>query len=371
MSKVRVLHILPSIQGYGAERQVVELLKRLTPSDIEVGLLTIYEPAPEQVAQLPFPISSAFRHGRNDFFFLGRLVQAIRTFRPHIVHTHTHVGKYWGRVGAAMAAVPFVVHTEHNPCDFRRNAIERTADWVLHKGTSKIVTFFREQGKALSEFEHFPAEKLAIIPNGLMLPEDRAADRAGARSALGIDGETFAVMVVGRMEYQKNHVLALRALAAINESVRNKVLMFFAGSGQEEELLRGLARALNVAERVRFLGYRKDVPALLAGCDLLLMTSWFEGMPLALLEAMIAGVPIVSTPWIGAHNMLADGRFGFLTPDYEASKVSAELLRAMNHPLVRREIAERARRHAYEQYGIGRMADAHRNLYLQLQEVAS
>lgn len=371
MAAVRILHILPSIHGYGAERQVVELLKCLHGDGLQVGLLTIYEPTDEQRAQLPIPVLSAGRSSRRDYAFLPRLVRAIRAYRPHIVHTHTHVGKYWGRLGATLAGARCIVHTEHNPCDFRRTPFERLADRLLHATTSRIVTFFREQGICLSEFERFPQRKLAIIPNGLQLPDARHGDRAAVRAELGVADDMFAVIVVGRMEFQKNQMLALLALAQIDDVQRRKLLLLFAGAGEDENLLRGLARALNVSERVRFLGFRKDVPSLLAGADLLLMTSWFEGMPLALLEAMIAGVPIVSTPWIGARNMLGDGRFGFLTADYEASCVASEVLRAMQHPGVRREVAERAQRHAYESYGIARMAAAHRDLYRSLQGAAS
>jgi glycosyltransferase involved in cell wall biosynthesis len=369
--KVRVLHILASIErGYGAEHQVVELLKRLPSSAFDAALLTIYATPPAEREGLPFPVLYGGRQARKDMLFLGRLVHEIRHFQPDIVHTHTHVGKYWGRLAAVIARVPLIVHTEHNPCDFRRTALERAADWVLQRATSRIVTFFREQGVSLSAFEQFPIEKLVIIPNGLPLPEARSADRVESRKALGIPANKYAILVVGRMAFQKNQSLALRALAAMRDDVRREVVVLFVGSGNDEVVLRGLARALQVDEHIRFLGYRSDVPALLAGADLVLMTSWFEGMPLALLEAMIAGVPIVSTPWLGARNMLGDGRFGFMTPNYDASRVAAEVERALARPVARRQVAERALRHVDEEYGIGRMVDAHTRLYLQLQGAA-
>jgi glycosyltransferase involved in cell wall biosynthesis len=363
--KVCVLHILPSIRGYGAERMVVELLKYLPSQTVDAALLTIYEPTAEAREALPFPIFHAGRKNRKDRFFLWKMVREIRRYKPDIVHTHTHVGKYWGRAAAFLAGVTNVVHTEHNPCDFRRTPLERIADWILHRTTSRVVTFFREQGAALIEFESLPTHKLVLIPNGLEL-SDAAGDRAAARKRIGTEPNQFAIMIVGRMEYQKNHILALRAFAALREEVRDKALLIFAGSGEEEDVLRGLAHALGIADRVRFLGYRNDVPALLAGVDLVLMTSWFEGMPLALLEAMLAGAPIVTTPWLGARNMLADGRFGFLAPSFEPPQVAAEIQRAVGHPRMRREIAERARRHVFDTYDIRRMVDAHRQMYLQL-----
>jgi glycosyltransferase involved in cell wall biosynthesis len=364
-NKPRVLHILPSVRGYGAERLIVELLTYLRSSDVEAALLTIYETPPEVRRALPFPILDAGRKSRKDRFFFWKLVREIRNYKPDIVHTHTHVGKYWGRFAAMFAGVRCIVHTEHNPCDFRRTWMERAADWLLHKATSRVVTFFDEQGARLSEFERLPRRKLVVIPNGLALPQHDGG-RAAARRRLGIARDDFVIMTIGRMEYQKNHILALRAFSVLPPGVRERTLLLFAGSGKDETMLRGLAHALKIHERVRFLGYRDDVAELLPGADLVLMTSWFEGMPLTLLEAMDAGIPIVSTPWLGARDMLGDGRFGFLSAGFDPFKVAAEIERAVMRPAMRRGVADRARQHARQTYDINRMADAHRAMYAQL-----
>ena len=242
--KVRALHILPSVNGYGAERIIVELLKHLSTPAIDAALLTIYEP-PADTA-LPFRVITAGRKGRRDRLFIWRMVREIRRYKPDIVHTHTHVGKYWGRVAALLAGVTNIVHTEHNPCDFRRTPFERAADWLLHRATARVVTFFREQGTALMDFESLPAHKLVIIPNGLTL-SGAATDRAAARRKLGIEPNHFAIMTIGRMEYQKNHILALRAFAELPEQTRRRTLLFFVGSGEQEVVLLGVAHALDIA----------------------------------------------------------------------------------------------------------------------------
>jgi len=352
---------------------VIELLTQLSysHSDVDAALLTIYEPPANALGALPFPVFHAGRKNRKDRFFLWKLIREIHRYRPDIVHTHTHVGKYWGRLAALCAGSRCIVHTEHNPCDFRpRTPVERVMDWFLHRKTSRVVTFFKEQGLEMSRFERLPMHKVVVIPNGLAL-SGPAETRLRARQRLGIALEEFAILVVGRMEYQKNHILALRAFAALDQSTRAKSVLLFAGSGENEVMLRGLARALEIDDRVRFLGYRTDLQTLLPGADLVLMTSWFEGMPLALLEAMTAAVPIVTTPWFGASEMLGDGRYGFLTADFEPFQVAAQIERAIAHPRMRRSVAERAQQYVRETYDVNRMVEAHSRLYHQLHEVAA
>jgi glycosyltransferase involved in cell wall biosynthesis len=349
---------------------VVELLKRLPNEDVEPALLTIYDPAPGTGAAFPFRLFSAGRRDRKDRLFMGRLVREIRRYKPDIVHTHTHVGRYWGRAAALFASVSRVVHTEHNPCDVRRTPAERAADWTLHRATSRFVTFFGEQRLSFTKFENLPLEKVVVIPNGLAWPPE-PGDRTEARAQLGLLDDEFAIMLIGRMEYQKNHDLALQALAALNRSARDTAVLFFAGSGVEEAALAQAARDLGLEGRVRFLGYRSDVRELLPGVDLLLMTSWFEGMPLALLEAMFAGVPIVTTPWCGARDMLGEGRFGFISAGYEPRAIASRIELAYARPETRRRVANRAEQHARTAYTIELMVERHRHLYLELVEAAS
>ena len=364
--ELRVLHILPSINGYGAERQIVELLPLLQTSDLTTGLLTIYEPSGEEREQMRFPLCCAGRKSRRDYLFLPRLVAEIHRFNPAIVHTHTHVGKYWGRLAAALAGVKSIVHTEHNPCDPRRTKLERLADSTLHRLTACIVTFFGEQRDFLARYERAPVEKIAVIPNGIRLPPVSEIDRAAARQKLAMSDDRIAIVVVGRMEYQKNHRLALQAIAALKPALRKRVVLHFMGAGVLEPELRKLTRSFGIEEHVRFHGFRSDVRQILPGADLLLMTSWFEGMPLTLIEAMIAGVPVISTPWTGARSMLGDGRFGFIVPGWEAEQVAAEIERSLALPTARTTMAARARQYVFEQYGIERMAEAHRQLYRSL-----
>ena len=366
---LRVLHLIQFLRGYGAERQVCDLLPYLQQEGVAVAAMSVYGSrlSEDEAQELPFPSIDVGRKSRADYSFLPRLVSEIRRFDPDIVHAHTHSGKYWGRVAAWMAGVKTVVFTEHNPCDPRRSSIERFADPLLHARTTRIVTFMDEQRRFLSQSDRVRMEKIVVIPNGLAAgAQPDAADRAVGRRLLGVTGDQYAVLLVGRLEYQKNQELALRAMAAVSPDDRRSIRLFLVGAGTEEIKLRGLARALDVEECVRFLGYRTDVPALLPAADLLLMTSLFEGMPLTLIEAMNAGVPILSTPWTGASDMLGNGRFGFLSQGWEPQALAQELVRALANRAARGALASRAREYATQAFDIRRMARAHRDLYERL-----
>ena len=121
MSAVRVLHILPSISGYGAERLTVELLRHLPSTERRRRAADGLRAAGRQSADAPISdLSRVAQEVAKTGSFSSILVREIRRYAPDIVHTHTHVGKYWGRTAAIMAGVRRIVHTEHNPCDFRR-----------------------------------------------------------------------------------------------------------------------------------------------------------------------------------------------------------------------------------------------------------
>lgn len=366
VAPVRVLHVIAKLSGYGAEGFVAALLPRLRTEQFEIGVMPLYDSPSQRLefaGQAPTLIPVG-RRGRYDPTFFPRMVAAVRAWRPSIVHTHTHNGKYWGRLAAFCAGVPVVVHTEHNPCDSRRSALERVADRAFNARSAAIVTFFGRQGLVLAEDEKIPPGKLKIIPNGIEHGQPpQLVDRAEVRRRLGIPADEFAILLVGRMQYQKNHELAIRAVAELPAETRRQIRLFLFGSGPLEPELRALVACEAVDSVVRFMGFRSGVRSLFVGGDLLLVTSRFEGMPLAVIEAMGAGLPVLTTPWIGASDMLDGGRLGFIARGWEPRDIAAEILATMGDPVGLRAKAELAQRVAREEFDIEVAARRHLELY--------
>ncbi|HZV78563.1 MAG TPA: glycosyltransferase family 4 protein [Candidatus Binatus sp.] len=361
---MRVMHVIASLSGYGAENFVAGLVPALAARGAEVAVLTVY-PTNDKAVASDFKgvrLMCAGRHRRMEIRFFPRMVRAIRSFRPTIVHTHMHNGKYWGRLAAVAAGVPRIVHTEHDP-NFKRPSVERVVDAALARATASFIAFSEGHRRRLSRADRIPLSRIAVIPNGI---EHRPIDpraRERGRTVLGLDPQHCALLMIGRLEAQKNHELALQAFAHLPGDIASKTKLFIAGDGHLRDHLRMTSETLGIAERVVFLGFRSDGPDLLAACDAMFMTSHTEAMPIALIEAMGAGAPIVSTPWLGADEMLDGGQLGEIAADYAPETVARSVATVLRDPARSRTRGQAAREYALTRYDLGNAADLHLDLY--------
>jgi glycosyltransferase involved in cell wall biosynthesis len=363
---MNVLHVVTALEGGGAERFVALLLPELAKQDARCSVMTIAPSTiPATLHAAGVDVIEIRRRGRFDAAFLARMISAMRASRPDVVHTHMHHGTYWGRLAAMAAGVPAIVRTEHHPCA-PQAPIPGTAlaNRILNSATAAIVTFSAGQAQYLARVEGLPSEKVFVIPNGIRHTEPPLYDDvAAARARLRIPANRFAVFVLGNLRHPKNQALAIEAVASLDLPHRRRLQLYLVGDGCDRGALAALAQARGVDDSVTFLGYRNDVPAILPAADLLLMPSLSEGMPLALLEAMSAGVPALSTPWNGANDLLEEGRLGVVTADFSPSTLAFELRRIIDDPAPARAAAQRAQVVARRDYAIDAAARLHRALY--------
>ncbi len=366
---MRVLHVIPTLTGGGAENFLCALASSFDHQLIDVAIMVVYpSEVPTNFPGLEtLPIIRIERHGRYDPKFFGRMVREIRKFHPDVVHAHLHNGKYWGRLAAMLARVPVVVFTEHSPRGEKRILPEIIVDAAVNRLSDGVIVFTEQQGKLLEQLEDVPAAKLKVIENGIPLPPLPSKElRAQARSALGAADDEFAVLLVGRLVPVKNMKLALRALEYSSARARGKLHIYIVGSGPEEAALTHMAQSAGAADRVRFMGYRGDATDLMYGGDVLYMPSLVEGMPLAVLEAMSVGLPVITSPWAGAAELLQDGALGTVLPDWDPETAALAFERAMDDPQALKAMSERALSFARERFAIARAARVHEQLYYSL-----
>lgn len=321
-----VMHITYSLDHGGAEHFVRALARELDQMGVPTIVLTILR---EQAELGRVPVLTAGRRSRYDLGFLYRMVDLIKEHRPAVVHTHGYHGKLWGRLAARLAGVQNIVHTEHNS-EFRQHRVQDAINAALHRRTDAIVTFSDVLAEMLVSEDRVPRERIVVIPNGVPAPVRRLRWPV-PRIDPPVHESAKMILHVGRLAAVKNQQLAIEALRDLCKlKPAQRYCLLLAGAGPDQAKLEEFARSLGVIDRIRFLGHRNDVDNLMRRSDVLLITSRNEAMPLIALEGMYAGIPIVTTPWKGANELLEHGSLGRIASGFDAGSVSSALSKAFD-----------------------------------------
>jgi glycosyltransferase involved in cell wall biosynthesis len=284
----------------------------------------------------PHPLARELRERGLDPIFLSavpadptvalKLAAVARRHRSGILHSAGIKGTLMARMAARSTHANVIVHV-HDQKD--PGAVIRGLNRVVAQPTDLGICVSRAvQGTAIHGY-HLSPERLRVIPNGLDLEKFRRVPegtRERVRAALGVADGTHVLGLFGRFYPVKGHKLMLQMLPRI-VAVRPDVLLLLAGEGPERAECESLTDRLGLREHVRFLGQRDDIPQLLTACDVFLMPSQTEGLPLAAIEALALGRPVVGFEVGGVPEVVDDGRTGYLVPHGDQDGFVAAVLR--------------------------------------------
>lgn len=386
MPRIRVLRIIARLNVGGpaihaallSERlDLARYDSRLVAGNVEPGegdYLAMHGRAVPGLITLP-AFSRELR-GLSDLRTLWALVRLIREFRPHIVHTHTAKAGAVGRAAALLCRVPVVVHTFHGHVlrgyfpPFRTRvfaAIERR----LARRSSALVSVSPKVRQELLDLRVGTPETSHVVPLGLDLAQfaQHAEPKAGARATLGIPDDAFVTSIVARLVPIKGHEVFLDAARRLRER-HPRAIFLVVGGGDRAVELRDLARQMGLGEAVRFLGWRADLATIYRASDAVVLTSRNEGSPVALIEAMAAGVAVVSTAVGGVPDVITHGEDGLLTSIDDAAGVAAALDRLATDPGLRAALGAAAQARVLARYSADRLLRDTDALYTTLLEQA-
>ncbi|MBL8231425.1 MAG: glycosyltransferase [Bryobacterales bacterium] len=350
----------------GAEAQVALLARSLRQRGWQVGVVSMIPPrayATELEGDGIVVNSLGMRPGIPDPRGLLRLRSLLRRFRPHVLHCHMVHANLLGRIARLFTAVPVVVSTAHSIHEGGtwRDLAYRATDWL-----SDVTTNVSQRG--LHRYFHDGLIKQGRglwIPNGLDLHLYRRSPdvRAKARMEEGWT-EDFVWLAVGNLREPKDYPTMFRAHARLRQQGVSARLAI-AGTGHLEAELRSLALGLGIEHQVRFLGTRGDVPRLLQAADAFVMSSSWEGTPMALLEASAAELPAVATDVGGIGEVIVDGKTGLLVPSGDPSALSDAMRRVLTmNPRDRLALGRAARERVEQYYAIGVVTSLWEELYM-------
>lgn len=305
-----------------------------------------------------------------DLVSVAKLVQLIFREKPVIVHTHTAKAGFVGRLAARLCRVPIVVHTFHGhvfqgyfgPLKSRLFVyLER----FLARLSDLILTVNEQQRRELISYGIAPPEKIRAVLLGLLLGElvGDGSDPSAMRAEWGVPLDAPLVGIVARLVPIKGHELFLEAAAALHRR-RPDVRFVVVGDGERRAELESYAARLGVP--VVFAGWQMDQRAVYAALDVVCLTSLNEGSPLTLIEAMTAGLPVVSTPAGGVVDLIRHDDNGLLVAERDPQAFSAAIQRLLDDPGLARALGQRGRESVYPRYDVSRLVGDIRDIYAEL-----
>jgi len=391
-NKLRVAHIITQLELGGAQRNTLYTVGHLNPDAYESilicgrgGMLDKEAKAggwiTHFIPRLDRPVNPV-----NDAIALVSLYQLLREIKPHIVHTHSSKAGILGRIAAYFAGVPMILHTFHG---FGFTPGQRPLARRFFIGVEKMCALLSAHLVFVSQANREEAEQLHIgphIPNSLIrsgiqmgpLPEgdfdprnlarpktERRLEPRGIRDKLKIPHDDWVVAYIGNFKPQKNP-LDLARTAALVLQQRRDVRFLFVGEGELRKSVENWVKDQRIDDRVHFLPWRRrreDVVKILSESNCFLLTSLWEGLPRALVEAMAARLPAVAYGVDGVLDILHDGNNGFVIPPGDVALAAEKILWLADHPLKAIEMGQKGHHLIAKEFDIDLMVRKQENLY--------
>jgi glycosyltransferase involved in cell wall biosynthesis len=335
----------------GAEEMVLNLVRHLPPR-FEPSVACIHEAGPigEEIRRTGVPFSVlGLTPGVSRPLDVLRLRDALHTWSPTIVHTFLLTGSLYGRFAAMMAGVPIVIGTEVNIYEKKRPLHARIERWLM-KGTDAVVA------SAESVKDHYvsqvdaDADKVDVIYNAVDFAQLEAAmTRDAFRASIGVPLDAPVAGIIARLTEQKAHRVLFDAMTNAPLSALHLVVV---GDGELRDDLRSRAESLGIAGRVHFLGARRDLGNILAAIDIFAMPSYWEGLPLSMVLAMGAGLPVVASRVAGIPEVVKDRVSGLLVDAGDAGQLARALAALAQDGRLRARLGDAAKAFVLPRFGI-------------------
>lgn len=361
---MRIAQMIDALNWGGAQKLIVTFAEAVRYRQVELTVIALGqgEDAPYSaklrgmgVRVVEFPAPKLF-NGRR----LRQLIQFVRAEKFDIIHTHLTYANILGPIVGLLTGIP-VVATLHN-VKHHTDTRQKLEQNMLRFGTRKIIAVGYEVAKAREDV--FAEEQVVVIPNAVSpLAPLSAEDRMRVRHEVVNNINRPLLVSVGRLVEQKGYGDMLTAVSHLRHTHPN-IMLLIAGSGELFARLSRQIQDMDLSNHVRLLGARRDVLRLMAASDMYLSASYWEGLPLAILEAMSAGLPVVATAVGDVPRLLSD-KAGVVVPPHQPEQLATAVADLLDDKALMLTTGHMARARVNRQYGPTVWADRIISVYNQ------
>lgn len=363
--KLNLLQITHDLAIGGLQQVVVNLCQSVDRERFNVSVLCLRSlgPLADVIRQSGIPVILLPQKERGtDYFSFLKVARLLRTMQVDVIHSHNTQPLVDGTIGAMLAGVRTVVHTDHArsfPDKFRY----MLAEWALSHYVYRMVGVSAHTSQNLIRYEHIAPRRIVTIANGIPGHRFRGPlDLRAKRESLGIAPDDLVIGLGARLTEQKGVDYLLQAMPAILAAHPHTTLVV-AGEGPLEQALRERTRQLNIEGRVRFIGARTDMNEVIRLFDVYVMPSLWEGLPMVLLEAMAAGCAIVATDVGGNSTAVAHDANGLLVPPADPAALVGAVVRLLSDAPLRARFSAAGMALFDRQFDAARMTRQYEALY--------
>ena len=361
---IRVLQLASTSDMGGAERMILWLVEALDRARFapHVGALIGGGELIERAREAGVPAAHFGFRGYFDLAGISRLIRFIRENRIDLVQTHglraDPVARWAARLGGARAVIS-TIHSINPWRRFHHSLLDRTTSPLV----SRFVAVCQAAKEATVRREGIDPGRIDVVPIGLPFREIPRDRRDEIRRELNVDPDAMPVIgILANLREMKGHRDVIDALPAILRELPETVFLF-AGRDDSHGEIERLARERGVHSAIRFLGYYRDTARLLAAMDLFLLPSTWEGLPVSILEAIHAGVPVIATRVGGIPEIIRDGQEGLLIEPRRPDQIAGAVIRLARNWALRAELSRAADRRAQSMFSLPVMTARMEEIY--------
>lgn len=358
----RILHIIPSLDRAGAEKQMCLLAQRLPREEFDVHVCALSRGGPleARLAASGVPFHVIGKRWKLDPQAFWRLREHVARLQPDLIHAWMFAANAYGLAAARSCGISRVVIAQR--CvDPWKSRMQLSVDRALARRCSAVVV----NSEGVRDFyvmRGAPHEQMRLIPNAVEPCDPPVTTRRQLLAELELPAESRLIGLVGRLWPQKRVKDAIWA-ADLLKVIRNDVHLLVIGDGPERDRLQRFRDQCRIPDKVHFLGERNDVPRLLPHFDALWSTSGYEGQSNAILEAMAAGVPVVATDISGTRELVVPDTTGYLVPVGDRAGFARCTERLLNDAMLAARLSAAARDRAASEFNVERMVSQYVALY--------
>jgi glycosyltransferase involved in cell wall biosynthesis len=357
----------------GAERVAFEFVKRLDPERFRRYLCVVHAPPPDrreaieadmtELEQLGVEVLRLECRSLLSNVAWARLYTLLRRESIDVLHSHMPRASVPGTVIGRLARTPVIVSHEHT-WSFKGHPVRRFLDReVVARGSDVVLAVSERDRQQMIEVERMPPDRIRVLPNGIPAPSENGAS---VRDELAVPPEVALIGAVGRLYAQKGYDDLIRAVGLLKESYAGPLRCLIFGHGPEEERLRALIDELDLGREVQLVGRRDDIAQVVRVLDVAVLSSKFEGSPLAILEYMAGAAPIVATAVGGVPELIEDGVHGLMVRPEDPRDLAAAMQRLLEDRALARRLGEAARERQRANFDLDVVVRLLEDLYLEL-----